>query len=323
LRAGGGDPGCKSYHAQNRTLSTPIFASPTRVKPFGNLQPIGLQTKSSEVGRVAWKFFLQKTLGRESRRFPNYRGALWGFLCFLWRMVLELLPTRAGGAAENMATDFLLLQRYPRAIVPRFRHYGWHRPAFTFGYSQKIAFVREALPAGGGFDLSRRATGGGIVDHRDDWTYALVIPRGHPLEEIRATTSYREVHEALAGALRAQVIPATTKPRVEAVAADPSGPGICFQRAEIFDVVHGRTGEKIAGAAQKRNKHGLLFQGSVWKPAAGGDTIDWEKFHHDFAANLARALGGVAAPAAWPDFNDDELSALVEQYSSPEWLDAR
>ena len=47
-------------------------------------------------------------------------------------MVLELLPTLTADAAENMANDFLLLQRYPREAVARFRHYGWRGPAFTF-----------------------------------------------------------------------------------------------------------------------------------------------------------------------------------------------
>jgi lipoate-protein ligase A len=37
-------------------------------------------------------------------------------------MNLEILPVRLAGAAENMATDFLLLQRYPRAGSARFRH---------------------------------------------------------------------------------------------------------------------------------------------------------------------------------------------------------
>jgi len=50
-------------------------------------------------------------------------------------------------------------------------------------------------------------------------------------------------------------------------------PGVCFQRAELYDVVHEYTGEKIAGAAQKRNKQGLLFQGSIWKPAL--ERCDW------------------------------------------------
>lgn len=223
-----------------------------------------------------------------------------------------------------MATDFLLLQRYPHAAAPRFRHYEWRQPAFTFGYAQKIEFVRGALPSGEKFDLSRRATGGGIVDHRDDWTYALVIPRGHPLEEIRATTSYREIHEAMAAALRAQGVTASTKPS-EVVVGDGTaiGPGVCFQRAEVFDVVHARTGEKIAGAAQKRNKHGLLFQGSLWKPAAGGAAVDWEKFHADFAVQLAKALAVDPEAVPWPDFNEEELAALVEQYASSEWIEQR
>lgn len=244
-------------------------------------------------------------------------------------MDLDILPTRTGGAAENMAADFLLLQRYPRAAVPRFRHYAWRGPAFTFGYAQKIGLVRAALPAGDApFELCRRATGGGIVDHRDDWTYALVIPRGHPLEELRATQSYREVHEALAAALRAQGVPAVTKARPEepadgGAAAGPAG--VCFQRAEIHDVVHERSGEKIAGAAQKRNKHGLLFQGSIWRPAtvAGGTTVDWERFGEDFAARLAAALGAETQPTPWPEFNEDEVNGLVEQYASVEWTEYR
>ena len=87
-------------------------------------------------------------------------------------MQLDILPARLAGAAENMATDFLLLKRYPadRTSHARFRHYGWHRPAFTFGYSQKIAYVRSQLPTDITPELCRRPTGGGVVDHRNDWT---------------------------------------------------------------------------------------------------------------------------------------------------------
>jgi lipoate-protein ligase A len=245
-------------------------------------------------------------------------------------MNLALLPARTSGAAENMAVDFLLLQRYPEPATPRFRHYGWRGPAFTFGYSQKIAAVRESLAAvEPPYELVRRATGGGVVDHRDDWTYALVIPRGHPLEELRATQSYRTVHEALAAALCAQGVAALVKPCIEEPDTDtaPPGPaGVCFQRAEIYDVVHDRTDKKIAGAAQKRNKHGLLFQGSVWRPAAqagDGMAIDWDRFEEDFTAGLAAALGAEAQPTPWPDFHEDDVSGLVEQYSSTEWTEHR
>jgi lipoate-protein ligase A len=249
-------------------------------------------------------------------------------------MNLDLLPTRNASAAENMAVDFLLLQRYPDATAPRFRHYGWHRPAFTFGYSQKIAFVRTVLPQDGPFDLCRRPTGGGLVDHRDDWTYALVIPRGHPLEELRATQSYREVHACLAETLRLQGVPAVTKP-VDSSAESgtrsttagtpseaPALEGICFEHAEFHDVVHATSGKKIAGAAQKRNKRGLLFQGSIWRPAAGPG-VDWDRFQEDFTRQLAATLGAQTAPAPWPEYNEDEVNGLVDQYSSPEWTDHR
>lgn len=237
-------------------------------------------------------------------------------------MNLEILPTRSAGAAENMAIDFLLLQRYPRAAAPRFRHYGWRAPAFTFGYAQKIAFVRTKLPPDEPFDLCRRPTGGGIVDHRDDWTYSLVIPRGHPLEEQRAAQSYRAIHEALAAALVTQGVEAATKPTVENPDDTPEAAGVCFQRAEVHDVVHTPSGAKIAGAAQKRNKHGLLFQGSIWRPAAGAG-VDWESFHDDFVSRLAAALDAEAHLTPWPDLNEDEVSGLVEQYSSPEWIEYR
>jgi lipoate-protein ligase A len=243
-------------------------------------------------------------------------------------MKLHTLPFRTGSAAANMALDFLLLQRYPHAAV-RFRHYGWQRPAFTFGYSQKIEFVRANLPQDEAFDLCRRPTGGGIVDHRDDWTYTLVIPRGHPLEELRATESYRAVHEALAAALRRQGVAAVTKaaadePEAEAGddAAEKAVPGVCFQRAEIYDVVRETDGGKIAGAAQKRNKRGLLFQGSLWRPAVGR-VIDWEQFYEDIVAELAAVLGSEAEAVPWPELNEDEVEGLTEQYAAAEWNQAR
>lgn len=240
---------------------------------------------------------------------------------------LHLLPTRTAGAAENMALDFLLLQRYPEA-TPRFRHYDWRSPAFTFGFSQKIAFVRENLPPGEQLDLCRRPTGGGIVDHRNDWTYALVLPRGHPLYDERATHSYRIVHECLAFALQALKQPAELKlvctpDDVCATGSDQSRsiPGVCFQRSELYDVINSRTGRKIAGAAQKRNKHGLLFQGSIEKSSVS--PLDWDEFHNRFTSALGKALAVEPIETPWPELNEDEVSGLVEQYSDPQWIEYR
>ena len=43
----------------------------------------------------------------------------------------------------------------------------------------------------------------------------------------------------------------------------------------------------------------------------------------NFAKQLAEKLGVAAEPTPWPELNEDELSALTEQYSSPEWMGAR
>ncbi len=242
-------------------------------------------------------------------------------------MQLDLLPDRTAGAAENMATDLLLLQRYPAPAHARFRHYDWRSPAFTFGFGQKIAYVSgqlDLLAPGEHLDLTRRPTGGGVVDHRDDWTFSLVIPRGHLLYDARATESYRRVHADLAAALRDQGRPVVLKDTCEASADDATcatGPTVCFIRPELHDVLHAGTGAKVAGAAQKRTKHGLLFQGSIARSALGD--LDWEAFAGTFTSRLAATLGAEAVATPWPDFAEGELDGLAEQYSATEWIEYR
>ena len=241
-------------------------------------------------------------------------------------MSLHVLPIRIAGAAENMALDFLLLQRYPEQTASRFRHYEWRGPAFTFGYSQKIEYVRANLPAAENPELCRRATGGGIVDHRNDWTYALVLPRGLAIYDARATQAYHDVHACMVEALTALGQKVELKASCEKEAAcegEPAStmPTICFVRAELYDVLNSVTGDKIAGAAMKRNKHGLLFQGSIEKSRLG--LVDWDAFQTKFTTALSRLLGTEPVETPWPDLNEDEVSGLIEQYSAPEWNESR
>jgi lipoyl(octanoyl) transferase len=238
-------------------------------------------------------------------------------------MRLHVLPTRQGGAAENMATDFMLLQRYPEETAIRFRHYGWHRPAFTFGYSQKFAFVRSQLPVDLACEVCRRPTGGGVVDHRNDWTYSLVIPRGHPAYDARATASYRLVHSCIARSLEELGQPAAVKETCDpAPDGEVCAPGVCFTRAELFDVIEPGTSRKIAGAAQKRTKHGLLFQGSI-DCASVTSRLHWEAFEFGFTRALAQELDAECEECGWPSWSDDEMDGLVAQYSSSEWNEYR
>ena len=86
--------------------------------------------------------------------------------------MLIALPNAFGDAATNMAIDAALLAHMPVGLAA-FRHYGWQEPAATFGYTQQYHKVVTELasgyapiePAEVRTTLTRRMTGGGIVDH--------------------------------------------------------------------------------------------------------------------------------------------------------------
>ena len=150
---------------------------------------------------------------------------------------------------ENMAVDEWLAET---AAAPVLRSYRWTPGWGSFGY-----FVKRGDLPDSGLRWVRRWTGGGIVDHREDWTYTLFIPRGHALAEARGAESYRIIHSAVVSALR-------EGGRVAGLAG-PSAPaagGECFIQPVEHDVLDG-AGKKIAGAGQRRSVRGLLHQGSV------------------------------------------------------------
>jgi lipoyl(octanoyl) transferase len=235
-------------------------------------------------------------------------------------MILEHFAEGAFGASANMARDLLLLEAWPDPEAPRLRHYGWTRDCFTFGYSQKFEWIRAQAIRGA--DLCRRPTGGGLVDHRSDWTYAFVLPPSHPLHHAPALAVYRLVHEALAGAPSALDRPATLEPERDAVPVLSGLPtkvrGLCFSGAEVGDVIDPESRVKIAGAAMKRNHAGLLMQGSIEKHVAG--ELDWDAFGTLFAGNLAKAFGAEgSAEVPPPAYPAEVLDAALEKLSSEAW----
>ncbi|MGZ8919847.1 MAG: lipoate--protein ligase family protein, partial [Limisphaerales bacterium] len=180
--------------------------------------------------------------------------------------IWNLLHTGAGAPSWNMAFDEALLEQCGAIGTPILRLYSWSKPAATFGYSQHyddIAAWAVLRP------LIRRPTGGGLVPHDIDWTYSLVFPPSDSWYHLRAEESYRRVHDWISSSFKAMQVQAELSD-----CCDKPVPGRCFVGAEKFDVLAG--GKKIAGAAQKRNKSGLLVQGSI-QPPAGSDRAAWEK----------------------------------------------
>ena len=166
-----------------------------------------------------------------------------------------------------MALDEALLEAVSELRAPVLRFYGWTEPAATFGYFQKFGEVSAATLLR---PLVRRSTGGGIVPHDMDWTYSLTFPSGHEWHSLAADESYRRVHEWIECSfgrlgLETELAPCCKR----------SVLGQCFVGHERFDLLW--RGKKIAGAAQRRNKFGLLIQGSVQPPVVGLIRESWER----------------------------------------------
>jgi lipoate-protein ligase A len=178
-----------------------------------------------------------------------------------------LLNSGKCDAAFNMALDEALLEAMPRLQTPVLRFYGWTEPAATFGYFQKFSEVERATFLR---PLIRRPTGGGIVPHDADWTYSAVFPPGHEWHSLKAEESYRRIHDWLRLAFAELKVETELAPCCKI-----SLPGQCFVGHEKYDLLW--RGKKIAGAAQRRNKLGLLIQGSVQPPFISVQRADWER----------------------------------------------
>ncbi len=206
---------------------------------------------------------------------------------------------------ENMAVDEWLLETSDLPVV---RVYRWAGDWASIGYFGKIAEARALFP---GLGLVRRWTGGGMVDHRDDWTYTLVAPRGTSIAGMKGDGSYHAIHSALAAVLPGAGISARL-----ATGGSQTGASLCFENPVNHDLV-GPAGQKIAGAGQRRTKRGLLHQGSV---AVGGSR------HFDqnaFATAFVRTLSRISQPlVSRPDPRC--LARYCEaRYDSQRWSELR
>ena len=197
------------------------------------------------------------------------------------------------GAAFHMAVDEALLFT---ASHPTLRCYRWSRPAFTFGYF--VPWSRVECFSG---DRVRRWTGGGIVEHGQDLTYSFILPASALASA--AKQIYYSLHQAITELLCEDGHSAEQSDADDETASDS-----CFEKAMVYDVKIGRM--KVAGSAMRRNRQGVLLQGSIQnvqlKPGFGGR----------FAGRLAKDFQVVAVSSL-----TIEAAARIakERYGSLEW----
>lgn len=205
-------------------------------------------------------------------------------------------------AALNMAIDEALFESV--SSTPALRFYRWGHVALSFGYFGRFADVAKEEPR---CELVRRWTGGGVVLHEKDLTYALVIPASNDTSGYSATRIYSEVHAAIRDVFEQNGMSAGLSER-----AMPKISEACFANPVRADVLVG--GKKVAGAAQRRTRRGLLQQGSI------------QHLHlpDDFGQGVARTLSSrVKEHELNPDLLTRAREIARQKYETRGWLQRR
>jgi len=204
-------------------------------------------------------------------------------------------------AALNMAIDEAILET---ATEPTIRFYRWNHPAISFGYFGNFAEVEKYESER---DIVRRWTGGGVVLHRHDLTYSIVIPAPECAFSGWPRSIYEQIHIAMRNALRAagKNVELAQKPT-------PKISEACFANPVRADVL--LDGRKIAGAAQRRTRRGLLQQGSI-------QDVDLPT---DFEEGVVAELAGTCREQMLCDSILERAHQIArEKYATDAWLRRR
>ena len=227
----------------------------------------------------------------------------------------DFLRSPAAAAATNMALDEALLRTATERGRPLLRLYSWEKPAVSFGYFQKFP-----MPLADKYEIVRRSTGGGLVYHGDgvDTTYAVVVPPDHRLYTMSTPDAYCAIHKAVAAALEHGAVVGRVPSRgVAPVSGSPAGGGgpttvgrsyECFQKPVQGDVV--ADGRKLAGAAQRRTKWGLLHQGSI------AASVTAQSLRRGFGEILGMEFAGYKLSAAERTLTEN---LTREKYATNAW----
>jgi lipoate-protein ligase A len=177
-----------------------------------------------------------------------------------WR----LIDTGPLDGRANMALDEAILACFdPADSLPVLRLYGWSPPAFSIGRFQNAAallHLESCRKAGN--PVVRRITGGGLIYHGEELTYAIVCaPRQIPpaqsvKDSFRVLTSFLlRFYGKLGLDARYAVDHYPTGTRLGARTP------LCFAGRETYDILV--AGRKIGGNAQRRMKNVIFQHGSI------------------------------------------------------------
>ena len=193
-------------------------------------------------------------------------------------LIIETQPLDVYG---QMAADEALCETLPARHLLRF--YNWKGPGITFGYSQRVASVRQAVDAAGCkiAHIVRRPTGGGIVFHETDLTFSFIFHS--PGVYFEPGKTYDRLHQAInAEYARQGVAFDLLKEKTKDYAVNDPVMN-CFAKPVNMDILY--NGKKVLGGALRKFGDYMLYQASFQAP----DARQNERLHRNA---VIKALAG-------------------------------
>jgi lipoate-protein ligase A len=170
---------------------------------------------------------------------------------------LQVVGFGAYDAHLNMALDTHLLSLCEGGEGYGFlRFYVWTKPTLSLGFFENIGDIDTARARRDGVGIVRRPTGGRVVLHGDDLTYAVILPRGRDHDVTRA---YRMISECIIegiGLLGPRLVLEKGSGAKTDVRSKP-----CFISTSRYEVTYG--GRKLVGSAQRVGERAVLQHGSI------------------------------------------------------------
>jgi lipoate-protein ligase A len=181
-----------------------------------------------------------------------------------WDILIDPVPRRG---AANMAVDeylFAGLGQDPRTTV---RFYGWERPTASLGYAQPIDKVLDLDSCRrNGVDVIRRMTGGKLVLHWHEITYAVASSDTFTFTST-LPDSYRLISAGLIRGLEKMGLKARLAGVPPMSYTKGNMPCFAYPARDEIEI----DGRKIVGSAQKRTGGWFLQHGSI--PLQGDDGL--------------------------------------------------
>ena len=166
----------------------------------------------------------------------------------------RLLPFADADGPHNMAADEALLQSAIRGTAS-LRFYAWTTPTVSLGYFQPehVRYEEKQLSA---LPFVRRASGGAMLVHHHEVTYALALPSRALWQS--SESWLRRMHLIVADALARQGIIAHL---YESANKSTSPSPLCYLQHAPCDLLIGSS--KIVGSAQRKQRRALLQHGGI------------------------------------------------------------